>query len=148
MHKLGGGVHTRAWSLCYYSFSSNLVWAEAPGQGFSYQPLPTGYSSGCSSVCHNYLVLARAKCRGTQRMDSSTQALQKELCRDLTSFTSYNHTNRATSHNTWILWSPQLNPLRKVGTKKRGREAQPEPLSQVETSKVISNPDILYSTLL
>lgn len=81
MHKLGGGVHTRAWSLCYYASSSNLVWAEAPEQEFSYQPLPTAYSSGCSSVCHNYLVLARAKCRGTQRTDSSGQALQEELCR-------------------------------------------------------------------
>lgn len=149
MHKLGGGIHTRAWSLCYYSSSSNLVWAEAPGQEFSYQPLPTGYSSGCSSVYHSYLVLARAQCRGTQRMDSSAQALQEKLCRDLLSFTSYCHTKRATSHDTQILWSHQLNPLRKVGTKyKRSREAQPDPLSQVETSKVISNPDKIYSTLL
>lgn len=70
----------------------------------------TGDSSGCSSVCHNYLVLARAKCRGTQRMDSSAQALLKKLGKR--SYLLYLLQSHQESNKSWtpILWSPQLNP--------------------------------------
>lgn len=87
--------------------------------------------------------------RHTENGQQCTGIADRAWQGDLISATSCSHTERATSCDTPILWSPQLNPLRQMGTKqKRGREAQPDPLSQVETSKVISNPDKLYSTLL